>query len=160
MLGYVVHASPMNAWSLIRYEGLKRGRRGHIHFVRRAPQADEVVAGVRRGGEVCIFVDVQRAIEDGIPFFITLSKVLVSPGNEEGVIPVKYIAKVVVCSSGMQLFPLSDPEVHHALSGKHVVGVNSLHAMDDEFAYFTWAQFRSLAQDVMMLFDKGASISF
>ena len=47
MLGYVVHASSLHAWSLIRYEGLKRGRRGYIHFVRRAPQADEVVAGVR-----------------------------------------------------------------------------------------------------------------
>ena len=71
LLGYVVHASSLHAWSLIRYEGLKRGRRGYIHFVRRAPKAEEVVAGVRRGGEVCIFVDAQKAIEDGIPFFIT-----------------------------------------------------------------------------------------
>ena len=30
MLGYVVHASSLHAWSLIRYEGLKRGRRGYI----------------------------------------------------------------------------------------------------------------------------------
>ena len=35
------------------------------------------------------FVGAQRAIEDGIPFFITPSEVLVSPGNEEGVIPVE-----------------------------------------------------------------------
>ena len=47
-VAYVVHVTDYAAWSLIRYEGLKRGRRGHVHFVARAPATDEEVAGVRK----------------------------------------------------------------------------------------------------------------
>ena len=35
---YLVHVTSYAAWSLIRYEGLRRGERSHIHFVARAPQ--------------------------------------------------------------------------------------------------------------------------
>ena len=51
---YLVHVTSYEAWSLIRYEGIRRGERSHIHFVARAPEHDEVVAGVRKGGEVSI----------------------------------------------------------------------------------------------------------
>ena len=39
------------------------------------------------------------------------------------------------------------------------MNVNSLYAFDNEYAYFTWAQFGEHSQDVMMLLDTGASIS-
>ena len=71
-------------------------------------------------------MDAQKAIKDGISFFITPSRVLISPENEKGVIPVKYIAKMVSCSSGMQLYPLGDLLLLRTPTGKHVVGVNSL----------------------------------
>ena len=85
-VGYAVHVTSYYAWSKIRYEGLKRGQRGHVHFVGRAPSVDEEVAGVRNGGEVCVFVDVQRAMYDGIPFGVTPSRIIVSPGNEDGLV--------------------------------------------------------------------------
>ena len=63
---YLMHVTSYAAWSLIRYEGIRRGERSLIHFVARAPQYDEVVAGVRKGGEVSVYVDVGKAMRDGI----------------------------------------------------------------------------------------------
>ena len=72
-IGYIAHVTTYNAWSLIRVEGLRRMDRSHIHFVGRAPDKDEAVAGVRHGGEVTIFVDAHRAICDGIRFSVSPS---------------------------------------------------------------------------------------
>ena len=153
-----MHVTSHDAWSLIRYEGLRHGERNHIHFVTRAPQNDEVVAGVRRRGEVCVFVDVGAAMRDGMKFLIAPSQVIVTTGNAEGIIPSKYILKAVDKETGIQLYPPTSKEVLRAPKGTQYVNVNSLHAFDNEYAYFTWTQFGPQAQDIMMLIDTGASI--
>ena len=158
-VAYAVHVTSYEAWSLIRYEGLKRGRRGHIHFLGRAPAPEEEVAGVRRGGEVCIYVDAHKAMVDGIIFSVTPSRVIVTTGNAEGVVPMDYIVKATDRRSGAQLHPATPDTDCQVPTGRQKVGVKSLHAHDNEFAYFVWAQFGPQAQDVMMLLDTGASIS-
>ena len=65
-VGYAVHVTLHQAWSLIRYEGIKRGDRCHVHFAGRAPEQGERIAGVCNGGVVCVFVDQQRAMSDGL----------------------------------------------------------------------------------------------
>ena len=67
--------------------------------------------------------------------------------------------KVVDRVSGEQIFPVNYDAGLDVPTGKQKVSVNSLHAFDNEFAYFTWAQFGEQSQDVMMLLDTGASIS-
>ena len=77
VIGYVIHATTYAAWSFIRYEGLRRGERSHIHFTTRPPQENEVVAGVRRGGEVCVYVDAHHAMQEGIRFLVAPSHVII-----------------------------------------------------------------------------------
>ena len=56
-IGFIAHVTTYNAWSLIRSEGLRRMDRSHIHFVGRAPDKDEAVAGGcatwRRSDDFC-----------------------------------------------------------------------------------------------------------
>ena len=60
-------------------------KRNQIHFVGRIPNPGERVAGVREDADISIFVDTQTAIRGGIPFLVTPSGVIVSPGNKEHV---------------------------------------------------------------------------
>ena len=136
-VAYVVHVTDYAAWSLIRYEGLKRGRRGHVHFVARAPAIDEEVAGVRKGGEVCVFVDAHRAMRCGIRFCVSPSRVIISPGNEEGIIPAEFIVKAIDRRSGSQIFPADTSGPLKTPTGKQKVDVMSLHAFDSDNSYFT-----------------------
>ena len=73
----------------------------------RAPEHDEVLAGVRKGGEVSIYVDVERAMNDGIKFMVAPSKVIVTAGNDDGELPLQYIVKAEDKTSGAQIFPTS-----------------------------------------------------
>ena len=70
-----------------------------------------------------------------------------------------YIVKVTNRSSAEQIWPVNYDSGLEVPKGKQTVNVNSLHAFDNEYAYFTWAQFGEHSQDVMMLLDTGASIS-
>ena len=103
----------------------------------RSPQKDETVAGVRPRGKVCVFVDVGAAMEDGINILIAPSQVIVTTGNAEGVIPVKHIMKAVDKETEIQLHPHRSAEVLRTSKGTQCVSVDSLHAFDNEYAYFT-----------------------
>ena len=62
-------------------EGLKVGaNRKHIHF---APLADESDVGIhiRPNAEVAIWLDLQRAIASGIPFYRAKNQVIVTAGR-------------------------------------------------------------------------------
>ena len=132
-VAYVVHVTSYYAWSLIRYEGLKRGERQHIHFVGRAPASDEHVAGVRKG-EVCIFVDAHQAMSCGLVFSITPSQVIVCAGDDHGIIPPCFIVKAIDRRSGSQIFPVADVTELKVPDGKQRVSVRALQNHDDEFA--------------------------
>ena len=70
-----------------------------------------------------------------------------------------YIVKVIGRVSAEQIYPLNYDSGLEIPEGKQAVSVNSIHAFDSEFVYFTWAQFGEQSQNVMMLLDTGASIS-
>ena len=106
-----------------------------------------------------VYVDVGKAMSDGIKFMIAPSKVIVTAGNADGELPLQYIVKAEDKASGAQIYPTPSPIALKTPTGGQYVSVNSLHAFDNEYAYFTWAQFGSQSQDVMMLVDTGASIS-
>ena len=83
------------------------------------------MAGVRLTGEVCVFVEVGAAMEDGIKFLIAPSQVIVTTGNAEGVIPVKHITKEVDKETKIQLYPPRSAEVLRTPKGTQCVSVNS-----------------------------------
>ncbi|XP_043931672.1 tRNA 2'-phosphotransferase 1 [Protopterus annectens] len=90
-----VHGTYMRNWPSIKEQGLSRMSRMHIHLAPGLPGEDEVISGMRKNCDLAIFIDISRAINDGINFFWSANKVILTPGNEEGIIPKKYFQKVL-----------------------------------------------------------------
>ena len=59
---------------------------------------------MRRTANVLIWIDVQKALDDGIKFWLSNNGVVLTEGNAEGVIPTAYFSKVQ--NSDGSLIPL------------------------------------------------------
>jgi 2'-phosphotransferase len=107
----VVHGTTRRNWPLILSSGgLKPMGRTHIHFATGLPKgfeslppADdeastantkeqeakaEVISGMRNSSTVLIYVDLQKALESGLKFFVSQNGVVLCDGGEAGVVPV------------------------------------------------------------------------
>ncbi|ESQ28423.1 hypothetical protein EUTSA_v10019720mg, partial [Eutrema salsugineum] len=73
--------------------GLKRINRLHVHFSCGLPTDGEVISGMRRNVNVVIFLDIKKALEDGIAFYISDNKVILTEGID-GLVPVYYFQKI------------------------------------------------------------------
>lgn len=116
-----VHGTSHRAWGLIKESGgLKKMTRNHVHFASGLPAgfkrisdgkekaettnepneekeeelAAPVISGMRNSSTVLIFVDVKRALEAGIPFWLSANGVILSEGNAEGVVPLEVLERV------------------------------------------------------------------
>ncbi|XP_018496528.1 tRNA 2'-phosphotransferase 1 [Galendromus occidentalis] len=106
-LSEVTHGTTASAWLTIREEGLSRMKRNHIHFIQgRATASDCTVPGFRKAASVLIVVNLRRAILDGIRFYRSQNNVILSPGNEKGLIPPEYFQHVVNIRTNETLWPL------------------------------------------------------
>ena len=94
------------------------------------------MAGVREDANPCIFVNTKAAIEAGIPFSATPSGVNVSPGDDGGCIPVKFIAKVIDRFSKEQVYPETRQPPEFNLYDGSTAHIKSHDAYDNQFAYF------------------------
>ncbi|OSS46876.1 hypothetical protein B5807_08998 [Epicoccum nigrum] len=107
----VVHGTDERAWALIlKGGGLRRMTRNHIHFASGLPagfkplesaagagdaaDAAPVISGMRMSSTVLIYVDINAALEKGIPFFVSENGVVLTEGNEEGVLPYEFFSRV------------------------------------------------------------------
>lgn len=91
-LGVAVHGTFLSKWAAIAQSGLCRMQRQHIHF---APvEANEFKSGIRANAQVLVYVDVRRAMADGIEFFVSANKVILSPGDANGYIKPEYFKQV------------------------------------------------------------------
>lgn len=88
-----VHGSYKRNLESILESGLKRMKRLHVHFSCGLPMDGEVISGMRRDVNLLIFLDVRKALEDGMKFYISDNKVILTEGFD-GVVPVKYFEKI------------------------------------------------------------------
>ena len=58
--------------------GMKDNYRNHVHFATRSPIEGKVISGMRSDCEVALYVDMRRAMQDGIQFFRSSNGVLLS----------------------------------------------------------------------------------
>ena len=87
----VVHSTFKKNYKLIKEYGLCRMSRNHIHFAK----SKNVSSGIRKNAEVYIYIDVKRAMENGIKFYESDNGVILSPGlGEDGIIIPEYFSKV------------------------------------------------------------------
>ncbi|KAL4481763.1 hypothetical protein ABPG74_007852 [Tetrahymena malaccensis] len=101
-LGIVVHGTYKQFWDPISKEGLKTMARNHIHFAIGYPGDKEVISGMRKSCDIYIEIDIVKAIEDGIDFFISKNNVVLTSGINK-VLPPQYF-KVVKDRNGKVLF--------------------------------------------------------
>ena len=69
--------------------------RQHIHMAEGFPEQGKVISGMRSTCHLAIFIDVEKAMKDGIEFYRSENDVILSPGDENGFIKPKYFKRVV-----------------------------------------------------------------
>lgn len=98
----VVHGTNKLSWKTIKYRGLYKMQRNHIHFARGLPGDNQVISGARVNCEVFIFIDLSLAISDGMKFYISENQVILSSGFG-GFISPKYFSKVLINKNVMPI---------------------------------------------------------
>ncbi|XP_038708678.1 tRNA 2'-phosphotransferase 1-like [Tripterygium wilfordii] len=88
-----VHGTYKKNLDSILDSGLKRMERLHVHFSCGLPTDGEVISGMRRNVNVLVFLDVRKALEEGMKLYISDNKVVLTEGFD-GVVPVKYFEKI------------------------------------------------------------------
>ena len=93
-----VHGTNLEAWKVISKSGLSKMKRQHIHMAPGLPGDNGVVSGpgwrALKSDSVIVYVNTKKAMEAGIPFYISANKVILSPGNEKGFIESRYFENV------------------------------------------------------------------
>lgn len=91
----VIHGTYLKFWDKIKTEGLSKMNRQHIHLSVDLPNTKEVISGMRSNCQIAIYIDIEKAIRDGIKFYKSANNVILSPGNDDGFLLPKYFLKVV-----------------------------------------------------------------
>ncbi|CAK9318979.1 unnamed protein product [Citrullus colocynthis] len=73
-----VHGTYKKNLESILESGLKRMKRLHVHFSCGLPTDGEVISGMRRDVNVLIFLDVKKALDDGMKLYISDNKVILT----------------------------------------------------------------------------------
>lgn len=118
LLDPCIHGTYHYHWNSILEHGLLAGGlqrydgRNEIHFACEEPAAlggtRRAISGMRGDCDFVIWLDLRKAIEDGLPFYISDNEVILSPGDEDGAIHCSYFLKAmdIRCKPPRQLWPL------------------------------------------------------
>ncbi|XP_043982943.1 tRNA 2'-phosphotransferase 1 isoform X2 [Gambusia affinis] len=101
-----VHGSYLRNWPSIRQQGLSRMNRTHIHLSTGLPGEDGVISGMRKNCDLAVFIDVPRALADGIEFFWSENAVLLTAGDAEGKLLPKYFTRALKLKPRGCILPL------------------------------------------------------
>ena len=107
----IIHGTNTAAWALISKDpkGISRMKRNHIHFATGLLGEDGVISGMRYSCTVLIYLDLDKALKDGVTFFKSENGVVLTEGvNGEGYIPKEYFKKVVTTKGEILWSPQSD----------------------------------------------------
>jgi len=108
-LATAVHGTTHAAWLLIVASGgLKPMARNHVHFASGLPagfksvvesesageEAAPVISGMRKSSTVLMFLDVEKAMAQGLKLWLSENGVILSEGDGEGVVPLEVFKRV------------------------------------------------------------------
>ncbi|KAL2472840.1 RNA 2'-phosphotransferase [Forsythia ovata] len=88
-----VHGTYKKNLESILEHGLKRMKRLHVHFSCALPTDGDVISGMRRDVNLLIFLDVRKALEEGMKLYMSDNRVILTEGFD-GVVPVKFFQKI------------------------------------------------------------------
>ena len=84
------HGTYLKNLDFIRRTGLSRMKRKHIHIA----VSDEAKSGKRASCNVKIYINMKLALDEGIKFYRSSNDVILTPGNEMGILEPKYFLKI------------------------------------------------------------------
>ena len=100
-----VHGTYRMLWEeILSSGGLSRMARNHIHFTTCTTTNTEV-SGMRGDCEVVIYISLLAAMSSGLQFFMSTNGVVLTPGDERGMVSSKHFEKVVALEDGAILWP-------------------------------------------------------
>ncbi|XP_024539348.1 putative tRNA 2'-phosphotransferase isoform X2 [Selaginella moellendorffii] len=89
-----IHGTYKHALPSILESGLKVMGRNHVHFATGLPDENGVISGMRSSCQVLIYLDTEKAMADGMKFYVSDNNVVLTEGFE-GCVPCEYFEKVV-----------------------------------------------------------------
>lgn len=101
----VVHGTYLECWQYIKRDGLNHMKRNHIHFAKGISRDGSVISGIRANVEVYIYIDLGKALADGIKFFESENGVILTKGDNKGYLKPQYFTKFVHVPSGNIIYP-------------------------------------------------------
>ncbi len=116
----VAHGTYLAAWPSIASAGLNKMRRQHVHFAAGLPGDSGVISGMRSNAEVIIYLDLEAAVNDGIPFFVSDNNVLLTPGvGDTGSVPTRFALSILFepCPHVFLIFVLL-PKIYTGISSQ------------------------------------------
>jgi len=91
-----LHGTYYGAWpAILESGGMSRMGRNHMHFAAGVPGEDPgVISGMRADAQILIYIDIRLAMEDDVKFWRSDNGVVLTEGNTEGMLPLKYFKQV------------------------------------------------------------------
>jgi len=93
MIPMAVHGTTRQAWRSISTQGLSKMTRNHIHLAQ-GIAGQEVISGMRKSSQILIFIDIPKALDSGLKFYLSTNGVVLSEGDENGFIAPAYFKRV------------------------------------------------------------------
>lgn len=90
-----IHGTTLEAYQKIKESGLNVMGRVHIHFAIGNPSDPKVISGIRSSSNVLIYIDMKKAMDSGIQFYISSNNVILSKGHN-GTIQTKYFKNILI----------------------------------------------------------------
>lgn len=84
----VYHGTYSDKVDSIFKNGLSKMNRKHIHIA----ESDSSISGKRKSADTKIYIDMKTAINDGIVFFRSKNNVILTRGNDDGILLPKYLS--------------------------------------------------------------------
>ncbi|KAL2622500.1 hypothetical protein R1flu_002705 [Riccia fluitans] len=88
-----VHGTYDEYLDSIARQGLKRMKRNHVHFASGLTPTDGVISGMRKTCNILIYLDVSKALQDGMKLYMSENGVILTEGFG-GVVPPKYFKEI------------------------------------------------------------------
>lgn len=100
-----LHGTFFVVWKDILSQGLKTMGRQQIHFADKRPESGEVISGMRTDCQIIVEIDTVKAMNAGIKFFRSENQVILTPGDNLGILGPQFFKRVTSRADGRQVWP-------------------------------------------------------
>lgn len=90
--GLAIHGTLRKHLGTIKSDGLKPMGRKHVHFATQQVGGSYLTSGIKTSAQALVYLDVGRALDEGLPLYLSTNKVLLCPRT----VPPRLFKKIVM----------------------------------------------------------------